>query len=369
MAFAGLGTDPCSILNVNALTATAPAGLWISGTPSTEAYTAATDDLYYSQIAVNGLTQTFSQVYSATLGQGQVLNTDANSDTSTNYPVKKYMLNKTVSQVLLGTQSQPFYILNTTPSVSEHKDAFDATAAFTRLSPYIITKAEIYNQNNINEIGTLLSFYTLEQQGSLTDTQKTAKEILEDKNKKFFAAFLAEYCFYRTRYQWLLQKYFNIFRIPAASYGTPTAIPTASVARLFNGQGTTENQYSTVSATSLTQSDYLKGIAFHLATLSKRMANMREILARVNAYYDEALQDIQRLINANAGTGSNAQLQRTLNALRNSANESKKAMEQTQFMQAAVQYTSEKNRYANVLLGLYAFLNIAALAMIFKLRN
>jgi hypothetical protein len=34
-----------------------------------------------------------------------------------------------------------------------------------------------------------------------------------------------------------------------------------------------------------------------------------------------------------------------------------------------MEYNSEKNRYSNILLGLYAFLNIAALATVFQLAR
>ena len=135
---------------------------------------------------------------------------------------------------------------------------------------------------------------------------------------------------------------------------------------LFAAQtGSGVNQYA---ASPLTQADYLKGILYHLATLSKRMANLRAILAEVNTYYDSIIQTIRTRINSVSGAGSNTQVQSALNQLRSSAEESKKVLEQRQFMESAMQYTSEKNRYANLLLGLYAFLNIAALAMIFKLK-
>jgi hypothetical protein len=55
-------------------------------------------------------------------------------------------------------------------------------------------------------------------------------------------------------------------------------------------------------------------------------------------------------------------------ALQDSAKEAKQYMNESQFAQRAMEYTQEKNRHANILLGLYAVLNIAALAMIYKLK-
>ena len=49
--------------------------------------------------------------------------------------------------------------------------------------------------------------------------------------------------------------------------------------------------------------------------------------------------------------------------------EAQKYMTETEFQQGAMEYNSEKNRYANVLLSLYAFLNIAAVAMIVQLSR
>ena len=40
----------------------------------------------------------------------------------------------------------------------------------------------------------------------------------------------------------------------------------------------------------------------------------------------------------------------------------------TDFAKGVMEYNQEKNRYASVLLGLYAILNVTALAMIWKLK-
>ena len=374
MPFAGLGTDPCSLLNTQTPSWTFT--MWLSGTPSTDAFNAQSDDpKAYTNIADSGLTRAFKAYYDAssanTPGNSNVLNATATT-ASTVYPVVEFMKNKTLSNVLLNSSTTSFTlfpILDVTPSVTEYSSTFTVSATstnFTRLTPYILTRDQIYSTTNPEN--TLLGIYNAEQSGTVTSAQLEKKRDLQNINNKFFAAFLCEYCFYRTRYQWLLEKYFNVYSISTTTYPTLTLATWPNLARLFTGGGNAENQY-TSGSTNLTQADYLKGLAFHLATLSKRMANMRAILNQVNVYYDSILQEILRTINANSGSGSNTQLATTLNALRNSAKESQKVLDQRQFMESAMKYTSEKNRYANVMLGLYAFLNIAALAMIFKLKS
>jgi hypothetical protein len=43
--------------------------------------------------------------------------------------------------------------------------------------------------------------------------------------------------------------------------------------------------------------------------------------------------------------------------------------DESAFRQGIMEYTSEKNRYSNILLGIYAFLNIAVIAVIFNIKE
>jgi hypothetical protein len=51
-------------------------------------------------------------------------------------------------------------------------------------------------------------------------------------------------------------------------------------------------------------------------------------------------------------------------ALNDSADTMNSYLSERDFHNAAMEYSDSKNRYSTVLLGLYAFLNIAAVAMI-----
>jgi hypothetical protein len=44
-------------------------------------------------------------------------------------------------------------------------------------------------------------------------------------------------------------------------------------------------------------------------------------------------------------------------------------MTERDFHHGVMEYNAEKNRYSNILLGLYAFLNISAVAMIIQLSR
>lgn len=99
------------------------------------------------------------------------------------------------------------------------------------------------------------------------------------------------------------------------------------------------------------------------------MQDMQRILASVNTYYAGVFTGLQASLNDTSVSGSNARLTATIAALQGSASSANKYLSQADFNKAAMDYNLEKNRYANILLGLYAFLNIAALATVFQLAR
>ena len=99
------------------------------------------------------------------------------------------------------------------------------------------------------------------------------------------------------------------------------------------------------------------------------MADMKSLLTSVNTYYNGVFIDIQTNINSASQIGSNTKLTQTINSLQTSAKDANKYLIESDFAQEAMNYNSEKNRYSNILLGLYAFLNIAALATVFHLAR
>lgn len=243
---------------------------------------------------------------------------------------------------------------------------------------YLLQQVELFNPAEFSPNAalptpgteSLIYLYQLSLKTGYTLTTQQATRILtlEAKNLRFFGAFLAEYCYYRTRYEWLLQKYFYIYTMQATSGANAySPIPANSpVFGIFAGQGTGDNQYS---AAPLTQSDYLKGLAYQMACLNTRMIDMRYLLGQVSAYYTGVLLQIQQTVNSSTLPGSNTDLSNKIVALNASAKQAQEYMTRADFQHGVMEYNSEKNRYANVLLSLYAFLNIAAVAMIVQLSR
>jgi hypothetical protein len=245
---------------------------------------------------------------------------------------------------------------------------------------FLINRIELYNpaefqpgaQPPSSGSESLVYLYKLTQESSasLSTQQSRRKGALEARNLRFFAAFLAEYCFYRTRYEWLLQKYFEIYTKQSTSGANVYSPPgTGSAAfQLFVGTGSGENQYTLVNG-ALTQQDYLKGLAYHMACLNTRMSDMRRLLAQINTYYTGIFTTIQTQLNDGSLLGSNGDLTKKITALNKSSKEAETYLTQAEFSKGVMDYNLEKNRNSNILLGLYAFLNITALAMIFQLNR
>ena len=242
----------------------------------------------------------------------------------------------------------------------------------------LLSQAQIYNPGQLAvnpniSAGqeSLVYLYRLQQGSTLTAAQTTLKNTLEATNLRFFGAFMVEYCFYRTRYEWLLNKYFTIFTQKAASAGgSGTSLYTAPAVgtppfQLFGGP----NPLPSTSTGSLTQSDYLTGITYQMAALNMRMTDMRTLLAAINTYYNGVFTLIQNNVNSASVSGGNAALTQTITALQASSDTANKYLTEQDFAQQVMNYNSEKNRYSNILLGLYAFLNIAALASVFHLAR
>jgi hypothetical protein len=64
-----------------------------------------------------------------------------------------------------------------------------------------------------------------------------------------------------------------------------------------------------------------------------------------------------------------SEVQSRLVALKDSSTNIVKLKSEAAYRQGIIEYTNEKNRYANIMLGFYAFLNIAAIGVILNLRE
>lgn len=370
MALDALGNDPCSRLNV----ASYP-DLWIQPNAS--------ESDTYKRIAVNGATISMLRMIQGKSLTGDVLRS---RDPNNSFRLIQFLSGGGIAgsgygslgSIVLGSETSPETIVDTyfgglgsyTSAVSEAN--LKSTLANLQSKGYLLKESDIYNEAQLTTSDTvpvnsqtLLYLYKSEQSSPLSSTQTKRKQTLEATNLRFFGAFLAEYCFYRTRYQWLLQKYFDTYKQSATTFVPPVRdSPVFSLFQTSPGSG--ENQAANFSQ--ISQSEVLKAMAFQMAVVNNRMTDLRRLLGTINEEYNRIYKLIQENMNNKNLVGSNSDLTKTVTALQDSAKEAKQYMSEAQFSQRAVEYTQEKNRHATILLGLYAVLNIGALAMIYKLK-
>ena len=238
---------------------------------------------------------------------------------------------------------------------------------------FLLNKDDIYMENQFQPGASIASgteslvyLYHLQEAGTtLLPSQLSRLDLLENKNLRFFGAFMAEYCFYRQRYMWLLEKYFTIYIQSATN--TPATYNAIVDQALLTALFGSSNTY--VGTLAEKQTVHLSRIAYHMACLNTRMVDMQRLLTRINKTYNDFYVLIHENINSTTLSGGNKALITTIGALQDSSNDAKKYLTDTDFAKEAMTYNSEKNRYSNILLGLYAFLNISALATIFQLAR
>jgi hypothetical protein len=228
---------------------------------------------------------------------------------------------------------------------------------------YLLKREDLYPVAAVNPTTAnstaLISLFQLVAQGTdLSATQKNSLYELQTRNLRFFASFLAEYCFYRTRYDWFLKQYFKYYTMSGTD---------------FTADSNTTRFYTAFSlvGTNQTQPKLLQEIATQMAKLNTRMVDMKKLLNAINQSYQTIFTNVQTTINSGGASiiGSNANVVAATQALSSSAESAEKYLSDAEFRKGIMDYTSEKNRYSNILLSFYAFLNIAALAAIFQLAR
>jgi hypothetical protein len=232
-------------------------------------------------------------------------------------------------------------------------------------SGYLLSANELYDSTQFGAGATapaagsesLVYLYGLQNNNKITSAQTARIQALEAKNLRFFAAFLCEYCFYKTRYDLLLARFFEIYATPVASFTQPG--PSSFIWTLANSP----------SGAGISQNDSLQILGYHLACLNTRMSDMRGMLGAINTFYGGVFTTLNSNLNDASLPGSNSKLQSTIVQLQTSADDATDYLAEKDFQKAAMEYNSEKNRYANIMLSLYAFLNIAALATVFQLAR
>ena len=181
----------------------------------------------------------------------------------------------------------------------------------------------------------------------------------EHKNKMFYSTFVFEYCYYNTMYSTLLQQYFNEYtsNAPTSRLGNITLLKDSA------------GNACTTATTSAAQASRLDGIVVALAQVNSRMTDMRNLLTAIQNYYSTAVQQFQTTLNGGGNMGSDTDAENKVTLLRTQSLNVQAAKDESVIRQGIMEYTSEKNRYANILLGIYAFLNIAVIAVIFNIKE
>ena len=254
---------------------------------------------------------------------------------------------------------------------------------------YLLSETELYNPNDfdptldlppantesllylisLNNVGATLTSTTTDGTTTTTITadQLKRRTTLEARNLRFFGAWLAEYCYYKSRYEWLLKKYFSVYTI--TPYTAPNLSTDTVTAGLFSGIQAANPSPTQYSSTTLSQSEYLRCLVYHMACLNTRMVDMRLLLGNISEYYGGVQTNIQSAINSDNVIGSNMDLTTKITLLNDSAAKVQDYLTEKDFREGVMEYNLEKNRYANILLGFYAFLNIVAVAMIIQIRH
>lgn len=263
---------------------------------------------------------------------------------------------ETVRDKLVGTDPSLKFLLSESQIFDKTQDPNYLTA----INPQTASLSSLHSQDPTGKSLVYLTFLG-SGPGELSTAQQTALETLYNTNSKFFSAFYLEYCFYRSRYVWLLKEYFKV-------YSDSTQTIDASREAL----GAAANGGATITGTSdEKRANYLAAIAKPMALINVRMQDMLGLLNTISAYYSDVFSTIDSNLNDSARSilGSNSKLKESVVSLNASAKEATDYIKEADVQRAAMDYASEKNRYGTMLLGLYAFLNLSALAIIYRVAN
>jgi hypothetical protein len=228
----------------------------------------------------------------------------------------------------------------------------------------LISKLQLYNPSDFQTTpssgGSLIYLYQAVHRQKEIDA-------LYAINLNFFGEVMAEYCYYKRLYTYLLNQYFLVYNYSTFTGNGPD-VGIAAIggieATAANGPQSSANPTQTVQALNLSQ------IAYYMACINSRLTDINGLLTAVNAFYINALAELAKELEANGQSfGSQQDVENRLTALHASATSIKKFQSEADYTKGIIQYTEEKNRYSNILLGLYAFLNIAAIGVILNLRE
>lgn len=368
-------TDHCTKLN-----RTGYPSLWFARESSSAA----------SLIATAGVSKTFKSSLTGLTLSNPILASDATTTSSTllqflkgegagnqggvDYSKMENVLltdssgSKTIVDDYFTPKSSGPYTFSTKSAPKISSTQFDTIITDLQTAEFLLKDTEIYSASDFDPASSspktslvYLNSIANASTGVISEPALQDKKTkLEARNLRFFGAWLAEYCFYRCRYEWLLNRFFTVYKQTTYSYNS-------SLASLFSNAGSSDPT-SPAGATP-TQAECLRCLTYHMACLNTRMTDMRLLLGKISEKYSALTNTIQSAINTSSNIGSNQDLRNKITALNDSAMNMQTYLTEKDFHDGVVKYTSEKNRYANILLGFYAFLNIAAVAMVFQLRS
>jgi len=309
-------------------------------------------------------------VYSNAIVNTNAFTTYLTSTFSTALPVLPSGCNSLVTGYLgypLGAYDKDYHVRSATTGYTVFPDRMATVTALVTAGD-LCGSNEIYSSNtysgtNIASLSLAGLYQTLAASNS--DSIKTSLQSnidrLQAKNKVFFSFFVYEYCYYNTMYTKLVEEFFK-------EYSSRSNTSLSNISYLKDTAGTACVSGATGS-TAAQQTTRLDAITITMAGVNSRLTDMRNLLTAINSYYSTSLQTLQGILNSNAILGSDAEVEAQIVALRNQVTSSLNAQDQTAFRQGIVEYTKEKNRYSNILLGIYAFLNIAIIAVIFNIKE
>ena len=217
----------------------------------------------------------------------------------------------------------------------------------------LLTKSQIYNAETGPNANSLFQFYSNKEK-KISTPQDGQRLTLEATNYRFFSAFFIEYCYYKSRYNVLLAEYFTVYKLGQTgtnAYVAPVAATPVHTALGLSG--------------TVTQASHLTAIATLMAQINTRLVDMNRILNAINTYYAGVFTALQDSLTGNSDTvGSTMAVTKAIITLNDSSAQANQYLKDEDYRKGIMDYTSEKNRYANILLGFYAFLNLSALAVI-----
>lgn len=197
-----------------------------------------------------------------------------------------------------------------------------------------------------SDFETLLSL--VNQPTPATPSSPTQQQELETRNSKLLKHLQHEYYFYMCRYRNLYNLYAQVYGAANNAAVTPLI---QNIPDELKGREPARLQYLT-----------LQLIAGALEPLNTKLRKLSELSAAIN---NDAIGLITNYRQANGTT--NAALEEAIQKLNTSADNS--TIQSVEQQRRALEFTKEKNRYSNLYLGIYAFLNISALAIILHIAT